>query len=56
VAVLNGVTMGGGAGISLPGMFRLVTDKTVCNCCYAILNLIITARLLFELSIASCFI
>ncbi|XP_057959418.1 small ribosomal subunit protein mS47 [Malania oleifera] len=29
VAILDGVTMGGGAGISLPGMFRVVTDKTV---------------------------
>ncbi|XAR62515.1 3-hydroxyisobutyryl-CoA hydrolase [Bertholletia excelsa] len=29
VAILDGITMGGGAGISLPGMFRLVTDKTV---------------------------
>ncbi|KAM5564679.1 hypothetical protein ABKV19_018977 [Rosa sericea] len=32
VAILDGITMGGGAGISLPGMFRVVTDKTVfCN-------------------------
>ncbi|CAM8935465.1 unnamed protein product [Rhodiola kirilowii] len=29
VALLNGVTMGGGAGISIPGTFRLATDKTV---------------------------
>ncbi|XP_059460566.1 small ribosomal subunit protein mS47 [Corylus avellana] len=29
VAISDGITMGGGAGISLPGMFRLVTDKTV---------------------------
>ncbi|GAB4854655.1 hypothetical protein Ancab_023237 [Ancistrocladus abbreviatus] len=29
VAILDGITMGGGAGISIPGMFRLVTDKTV---------------------------
>ncbi|CAI9094607.1 OLC1v1030370C1 [Oldenlandia corymbosa var. corymbosa] len=29
VAILDGITMGGGAGISLPGMFRLVTDKTI---------------------------
>ncbi|KAI8569264.1 hypothetical protein RHMOL_Rhmol02G0265300 [Rhododendron molle] len=29
VAILDGITMGGGAGISLPGMFRFVTDKTV---------------------------
>ncbi|KAK8660842.1 hypothetical protein V6N13_051750 [Hibiscus sabdariffa] len=28
VAILDGVTMGCGGGISLPGMFRLVTDKT----------------------------
>lgn len=32
VAILDGITMGGGAGISLPGMFRFVTDKTVCDC------------------------
>ncbi|KAL5558228.1 hypothetical protein UlMin_034439 [Ulmus minor] len=29
VALLDGVTMGGGAGIALPGMFRVATDKTV---------------------------
>ncbi|PON74550.1 Enoyl-CoA hydratase/isomerase, HIBYL-CoA-H type [Parasponia andersonii] len=29
VAVLDGITMGAGAGISLPGMFRLVTNRTV---------------------------
>ncbi|KAL8499354.1 hypothetical protein ACS0TY_022365 [Phlomoides rotata] len=29
VAIMDGVVMGGGAGISLPGMFRVVTDKTV---------------------------
>ncbi|XP_059658231.1 small ribosomal subunit protein mS47-like [Cornus florida] len=28
VAIMDGITMGCGAGISLPGMFRLVTDKT----------------------------
>ncbi|KAF3666149.1 3-hydroxyisobutyryl-CoA hydrolase-like protein 2, mitochondrial [Capsicum annuum] len=28
VAILDGVTMGSGAGISLPGMFRVVTDRT----------------------------
>lgn len=32
VAILDGITMGGGAGISLLGMFRLVSDKTVCDC------------------------
>lgn len=31
VALLNGVTMGGGAGVSIPGMFRVATDKTVCS-------------------------
>lgn len=31
VALLNGITMGGGAGISIPGTFRVATDKTVCN-------------------------
>lgn len=29
VAILDGITMGCGSGISLPGMFRVVTDKTV---------------------------
>ncbi|XP_052209970.1 3-hydroxyisobutyryl-CoA hydrolase-like protein 2, mitochondrial [Diospyros lotus] len=29
VAILDGITMGGGAGISLPGMFCVVTDRTV---------------------------
>ncbi|XP_022141033.1 3-hydroxyisobutyryl-CoA hydrolase-like protein 2, mitochondrial [Momordica charantia] len=29
VALLDGIMMGGGAGISLPGMFKVVTDKTV---------------------------
>lgn len=32
VAIMDGITMGCGAGISLVGMFRLVTDKTVCGC------------------------
>lgn len=31
VAILNGITMGGGAGVSIPGTFRIATDKTVCN-------------------------
>ncbi|KAK7287006.1 hypothetical protein RJT34_22406 [Clitoria ternatea] len=29
VALLNGITMGGGAGISIPGTFRVATDKTI---------------------------
>ncbi|EPS67620.1 hypothetical protein M569_07156, partial [Genlisea aurea] len=29
VALLNGITMGGGAGISIPGTFRIATDKTI---------------------------
>ncbi|GMI98275.1 hypothetical protein like AT3G60510 [Hibiscus trionum] len=29
VAILNGITMGGGAGISIPGTFRLATGRTV---------------------------
>ncbi|KAJ0828882.1 putative 3-hydroxyisobutyryl-CoA hydrolase [Helianthus annuus] len=29
VAVLDGVTMGGGAGVAIPGTFRVATDKTV---------------------------
>lgn len=32
VAILDGVTMGSGAGISLPGMFRVVTNRTVRTC------------------------
>lgn len=31
VALLNGITMGGGAGVSIPGTFRVATDKTVCS-------------------------
>ncbi|KAH7519661.1 hypothetical protein FEM48_Zijuj08G0060700 [Ziziphus jujuba var. spinosa] len=29
VALLNGIAMGGGAGVSIPGTFRVATDKTV---------------------------
>ncbi|THU74510.1 hypothetical protein C4D60_Mb04t34130 [Musa balbisiana] len=29
VAILDGVTMGGGAGVSVPGTFRIATDKTI---------------------------
>ncbi|XP_052170642.1 3-hydroxyisobutyryl-CoA hydrolase-like protein 1, mitochondrial [Diospyros lotus] len=29
VAILDGITMGGGAGVSIPGMFRVATNKTV---------------------------
>ncbi|KAJ4950671.1 hypothetical protein NE237_027503 [Protea cynaroides] len=29
VAILNGITMGGGAGVSIPGTFRIATEKTV---------------------------
>ncbi|KAL6578547.1 hypothetical protein OROMI_008763 [Orobanche minor] len=29
VAIMDGIVMGSGAGISLPGMFRVVTDRTV---------------------------
>ncbi|KAL5862265.1 hypothetical protein ACOSQ3_003546 [Xanthoceras sorbifolium] len=29
VAILNGITMGGGAGVSMPGTFRVATGKTV---------------------------
>ncbi|KAK6927645.1 Enoyl-CoA hydratase/isomerase domain [Dillenia turbinata] len=29
LAILDGITMGAGAGISLPGMFRVATDKTI---------------------------
>ena len=31
VALLNGIAMGGGAGVSIPGMFRVAADKTVCS-------------------------
>ncbi|XWS45863.1 hypothetical protein CRYUN_Cryun14cG0015900 [Craigia yunnanensis] len=29
VAILNGISMGGGAGVSIPGTFRLATGRTV---------------------------
>ncbi|KAJ4827639.1 hypothetical protein Tsubulata_008258 [Turnera subulata] len=29
VAILNGITMGGGTGVSIPGTLRIATDKTV---------------------------
>ncbi|KAG2539471.1 3-hydroxyisobutyryl-CoA hydrolase-like protein 2, mitochondrial [Panicum virgatum] len=29
VAILDGVTMGGGGGVSIPGTFRIATDRTV---------------------------
>ncbi|KNA16112.1 hypothetical protein SOVF_092040 isoform A [Spinacia oleracea] len=29
VALLNGITMGGGGGVSIPGTFRVATEKTV---------------------------
>lgn len=29
VAILDGITMGSGAGIAFPGMFRIATDRTV---------------------------
>ncbi|CAA0838332.1 3-hydroxyisobutyryl-CoA hydrolase-like protein 2-mitochondrial [Striga hermonthica] len=29
LAIMDGIVMGGGAGISLPGMFRVVSDRTV---------------------------
>ncbi|XWS35636.1 hypothetical protein CRYUN_Cryun20dG0013900 [Craigia yunnanensis] len=29
VAILNGITMGGGAGVSIPGTFRLASGRTV---------------------------
>ncbi|XP_021614405.1 3-hydroxyisobutyryl-CoA hydrolase-like protein 1, mitochondrial isoform X3 [Manihot esculenta] len=31
VAILDGITMGGGAGVSIPGTFRVATDRTVCH-------------------------
>lgn len=40
VAILDGITMGCGSGISLPGMFRVVTDKTVCDLFLSSLNLL----------------
>ncbi|KAI3504302.1 hypothetical protein L1887_32873 [Cichorium endivia] len=29
VAILDGITMGGGAGVSIPGTFRVATDRTI---------------------------
>nr|ACN30845.1 unknown [Zea mays] len=29
VAILDGITMGGGGGVSIPGTFRVATDRTV---------------------------
>lgn len=29
VAILDGITMGGGAGVSIPGTFRIATDNTI---------------------------
>ncbi|XP_071730430.1 small ribosomal subunit protein mS47 [Rutidosis leptorrhynchoides] len=29
LTILDGITMGGGAGVAFPGMFRVATDKTV---------------------------
>ncbi|XP_020596684.1 3-hydroxyisobutyryl-CoA hydrolase-like protein 2, mitochondrial, partial [Phalaenopsis equestris] len=29
VAILDGITMGGGGGVSIPGTFRIATDKTI---------------------------
>lgn len=34
IAIMDGVTMGCGGGISIPGMFRVATDKTVCGSLY----------------------
>jgi hypothetical protein len=34
VAILDGFTMGSGAGIAVPGMFRVATNKTVSDQCY----------------------
>ena len=30
VAIIDGIVMGGGAGLSLQGTFRIVTENTVC--------------------------
>lgn len=30
VAIMNGITMGGGAGLSVHGSFCIATEKTVC--------------------------
>jgi enoyl-CoA hydratase/carnithine racemase len=32
VAIIDGIVMGGGAGLSLQGTFRIVTENTVCFC------------------------
>jgi len=34
VAILDGFSMGSGAGIAVAGMFRVATDKTVSDWCY----------------------
>ena len=34
VALIDGIVMGGGAGISINGSFRVVTAKTVCSPCH----------------------
>jgi hypothetical protein len=31
VAILDGITMGGGGGVSIPGTFRIATERTVCQ-------------------------
>lgn len=43
VAILDGMTMGCGSGISLTGMFSVVTDKTVCDFFRWSLDLLLTS-------------
>jgi hypothetical protein len=31
VAIVDGITMGGGGGVSIPGTFRIATERTVCQ-------------------------
>ncbi|XP_065623644.1 3-hydroxyisobutyryl-CoA hydrolase-like protein 1, mitochondrial isoform X2 [Quercus suber] len=50
VALLNGITMGGGAGVSIPGMFRVATDKTVFATSETLIGFHLDAGALFFLS------
>lgn len=43
VSILNGIVMGGGAGVSIHGRFRVATENSVCN---TALFLVIKVKLL----------
>ena len=55
VAILDGITMGCGAGISLPGMYQVVTDKTVCDFFGCSLNLCLVNFMISKCSQLSLF-